>query len=54
MSASAINAYDMVVFDCEGTGHYIRTADPLTRVRDYANNGGRVFASHCCASMNSL
>ena len=45
-SQDAINAYDMVVFDCEGTGHSIRGADPLARVLSYVNNGGRVFASH--------
>ncbi|HET8940147.1 MAG TPA: hypothetical protein VFN67_42190 [Polyangiales bacterium] len=45
-SQSAINAYDMVVFDCEGNGHSIRSADPRSRVLTYANNGGRVFASH--------
>jgi hypothetical protein len=45
-SQTAINAYDMVVFDCEGTDHYIRGADPLSRLLTYVNNGGRVFASH--------
>jgi hypothetical protein len=45
-SQGAINAYDMVVFDCEGTGHSVRGADPLGRVLSYVNNGGRVFASH--------
>jgi hypothetical protein len=45
-SQAAINAYDMVVFDCEGTNHYIRGSDPLSRLLSYVNNGGRVFASH--------
>jgi hypothetical protein len=45
-SQAAINAYDLVVFDCEGGGHYRRAATPLSRVLAYTNNGGRVFASH--------
>src|SRR5690606_938713 len=37
--------YDMVVFDCEGSGwgdH--NTSDP--NIREYVNSGGRMFASH--------
>jgi hypothetical protein len=45
-SQAALNAYDMTVFDCEGTGHYVRAANPLSRLLGYANAGGRVFASH--------
>ncbi|HEY6878175.1 MAG TPA: hypothetical protein VI299_09150, partial [Polyangiales bacterium] len=45
-SQATLNAYDLVVFDCEGGGHYTRGATERNRVLDYANNGGRVFASH--------
>jgi hypothetical protein len=45
-SQAALNAYDMVVYDCEGTGHYIRGATEKGRLQSYANAGGRVFASH--------
>ncbi|MET0287672.1 MAG: hypothetical protein ABW352_24505, partial [Polyangiales bacterium] len=43
---NAINAYDLVVFDCEGEDHYIRNTTQRGRLLDYVNNGGRVFASH--------
>src|SRR6185312_7183880 len=43
---ATLNSHDMVVFDCEGSGHKVRAADPLSRVLAYATNGGRVFASH--------
>jgi hypothetical protein len=40
-----INQYDMTILACEG--HAItRTAGQLTALRNYANSGGRVFASH--------
>ena len=45
-SQSALNAYDMVVFDCEGSGHYVRPAAERARLLSYADAGGRVFASH--------
>ncbi|HEX5661837.1 MAG TPA: hypothetical protein VFX59_31815, partial [Polyangiales bacterium] len=45
-SQAALNAYDLVVFDCEGEGHYARNSTQRTRLLDYVNNGGRVFASH--------
>ncbi|MEY4509103.1 MAG: hypothetical protein RLZZ450_1225, partial [Pseudomonadota bacterium] len=45
-SQESINAYDLVVFDCEGNDHYTRAAQPLSRLLSYVDNGGRVFASH--------
>jgi hypothetical protein len=45
-SQAAINAYDLVVFDCEGLGHFARGTTQRGRVLDYTNSGGRVFASH--------
>jgi hypothetical protein len=45
-SQDTLNAYDMVVFDCEGEGHAVRALDDRTRILSYADAGGRVFASH--------
>jgi hypothetical protein len=46
-SQAALNAYDMVVFDCEGTDHHARDLTPdRERVLSYTDAGGRVFASH--------
>jgi len=53
-SVDAMNAYDMVVFDCEGQGwdqsgtQRGTGADgtPGGNVRQYANRGGRMFLSH--------
>jgi hypothetical protein len=49
-SQAALNAYDMVVLDCEGgTSPANRTARTLTersRLLSYVDNGGRAFASH--------
>ncbi len=45
-NATAMNAYDLVVFDCEGSTHYKRNATQRGYLYDYANQGGRVFASH--------
>ncbi len=40
-----VMSYDLVVFDCEGTGSSDNDAhDPI--IREYVNRGGRVFASH--------
>lgn len=41
---ASINAYDMVVWDCEGAETF-RTADN-SKIENYVNNGGRMFASH--------
>ncbi len=40
-----INQYDMVVLACEGTPIERSNAE-LTALREYANGGGRVFATH--------
>ena len=45
-SQAAMNAYDMVVFDCEGSGHYIRPSAALNILLSYTTDGGRAFASH--------
>lgn len=39
-----LNGYDMVVFDCEGKAYEDNTYD--VNLRNYANRGGRMFASH--------
>jgi hypothetical protein len=46
-NANALNNYDIVVLSCEG-GEEAQTkpASALAALHDYANNGGRVFASH--------
>jgi hypothetical protein len=44
-SASSLESYDMVIFDCEG-GENTESASALANVQAYANAGGRVFASH--------
>jgi hypothetical protein len=44
-SASTLEGYDMVIFDCEGAENDKSTA-ALANVMAYANAGGRVFASH--------
>lgn len=41
-----INDYDMTVFDCEGGSWDSSLSRDSRRVREYANRGGRVFASH--------
>lgn len=43
-SESAINAHDMVVFDCEASEIQRNSQEPF--VESYVNNGGRMFASH--------
>lgn len=44
-SATTLEGYDMVVFDCEG-GVHTKTATQLSNVQTYANAGGRVFGTH--------
>ncbi len=50
---ASLSTYDMVVFDCEGTGWdqsgAQRTANGA-KVREYVNRGGRMFASHLSMS----
>jgi hypothetical protein len=43
-SQASVDAYDIVVFDCEGEKQDHDTADPF--IREYVNKGGRLFASH--------
>ena len=40
-----INQYDLVMFSCQGTETQ-QTSDAQTNVIDYANAGGRVYATH--------
>ncbi|NRA33855.1 MAG: hypothetical protein HRU17_10970 [Polyangiaceae bacterium] len=42
---ATLNNYDMVVFDCEGTA-WTEHKPHDEKVRDYAEAGGRIFASH--------
>jgi hypothetical protein len=42
---AALNAYDMVLFPCQG-GQTTRSAATQQNVISYANAGGRVFATH--------
>ncbi len=44
-NAATLNQYDMVVFACDGAQNDQSTANQLN-VMNYANAGGRVFASH--------
>ncbi len=44
-SQAALNAYDLVVFDCEGTEEFEGDL-PQAQVERYVNAGGRMFASH--------
>jgi len=44
-SPAALNAHDLVIFDCEAA-EYDKSATAQANVIDYANAGGRVFASH--------
>ena len=44
-TAAALEAYDMVLFPCQG-GQFKQSAAALANVISYANNGGRVFATH--------
>ncbi len=44
-SLERVMSYDLIVFDCEGTGSTDNDAfDPI--IREYVNRGGRMFASH--------
>jgi hypothetical protein len=44
-STNRLPEYDMVVFSCEG-GQNNKNTNPKTRLVNYANAGGRVFATH--------
>ncbi len=43
--APDIDQYDMVYFPCQG-GEYTKTAAQQAPVINYANSGGRIFATH--------
>jgi hypothetical protein len=46
-TAANLNAYDMLMLPCEGTaGRAFKTAQELDNLQDFANIGGRVYASH--------
>ncbi len=44
-NASALNSYDVVMLPCEG-GQYIKPAQELANLINFANLGGRVYSSH--------
>lgn len=44
-SGTSMNPYDMVLLACEGRA-YSRSAAEQQRMIDYANRGGRIFATH--------
>ncbi len=44
-SPTALARYDMVLFPCQG-GEFVRTATEQQNLINYANAGGRVFATH--------
>lgn len=44
-NATTLNQYDMVLFACPGA-QYVKTSAQLSHVFDYANAGGRIFATH--------
>jgi hypothetical protein len=46
-SLPTMMAYDMIFMGCEGTDDMAgRSVDQFLAVRDYANQGGRIFGSH--------
>lgn len=44
-SSAALKAYDVLMLPCQG-GAYTRTSSQLSAFVDFANSGGRVYASH--------
>jgi len=44
--SSLLNSYDVVMFPCQGTPSEQTTAVAATNLVNYANAGGRVFATH--------
>ena len=44
--SSLLNSYDVVMFPCQGTPSGQTTAAAATNLVNYANAGGRVFATH--------
>jgi hypothetical protein len=45
-STTALNAYDMVMFPCQGTAAGQATATGATNLLNFAEAGGRIFATH--------
>lgn len=43
--SSLLNSYDMVMFPCQASA-YVQSTTELTNLLNYANAGGRVFATH--------
>jgi hypothetical protein len=43
--SSLLDSYDMVMFPCQGSTNS-QSATALTNLLNYANIGGRVFATH--------
>jgi hypothetical protein len=45
--AGKLGSYDIVILSCEGAQHVeTKSQDAMTRLKDYADLGGRVFLSH--------
>jgi len=44
-NTTTLDNYDVVMFPCQG-GQYVQASTPLTNLLDYANAGGRLFATH--------
>ena len=45
-STTALNAYDMVMFPCQGTAASQASTTGATNLLNFAESGGRVFATH--------
>ena len=45
-STLPLNAYDMVMFPCQGNASDQATATGATNLLNFANAGGRIFATH--------
>src|SRR5208337_2769419 len=45
-SISAMNAYDMIMFACQGNPNDPDASSDMANVLDWANRGGRIFATH--------
>jgi hypothetical protein len=44
-NSATLSGYDMVMFPCQG-GQYVQGNIPLSNILNYANAGGRIFATH--------
>ena len=42
---TTLSGYDVVMFPCQG-GQFIQASSPLTNLENYADAGGRLFATH--------